>query len=284
VLGFGRYGLWSHTFSAPDAPVAEVAPELESFGYACWLGGVFGRLDAVDELLSVTEHLMVATGILSIWTMTADDAAAAFARIEQRTPQRFVLGLGVSHDVLVEPSGERYSHPFRRMVEYLDALDAAPEPVPVDRRLLAALGPRMLELSATRAAGAHPYLVTPEHTARAREVMGPRAFLAPEQKVVLERDARAARDLGRQALAIYLTLPNYLRNLERLGFTTADFEHGGSDRVVDALVAWGDVDTVVARLEEHHAAGADHVAIQVVTEGRRLPLEQWRTLGAALTS
>jgi probable F420-dependent oxidoreductase len=193
-----------------------------------------------------------------------------------------VLGLGVSHDVLVEPSGDQYVQPFRRMVEYVDALDAAPEPVPVDRRVLAALGPRMLELSATRAGGAHPYLVTPEHTARAREVMGPRAFLAPEQKVVLERDPSVARDLGRQALAIYLTLPNYLRNLERLGYDADDFANGGSDRLVDALVAWGDVDSVVARLDEHHAAGADHVAIQVVTEGRRLPLQEWRTLGQEL--
>jgi probable F420-dependent oxidoreductase len=175
------------------------------------------------------------------------------------------------------------------MVEYLDALDAAPQPVPIEQRMLAALGPKMLRLSATRAVGSHPYLVTPAHTAEARTVMGPDAVLAPEQKVVLSTESTQAREIARKSLAIYLTLPNYLRNLERLGFTQDDFADRGSDRLVDALVAWGSADTVAARVREHRDAGADHVAIQVLdastdpTQGRlSLPRREWAELAATL--
>jgi probable F420-dependent oxidoreductase len=189
----------------------------------------------------------------------------------------------VSHDALVSGRGARYEHPYRHMVEYLDALDAAKEPVPAGRRVLAALGPRMLALSAARAAGAHPYLVTPDYTAGAREILGPDAFLGPEQKVVLEADPTVARGIGRERLAIYLTLPNYLHNLERLGFTQDDFADGGSNRLVDSLVAWGNVGRVVARLQEHFDAGADHVAIQALGREPGLPQREWRMLAEALT-
>ena len=168
------------------------------------------------------------------------------------------------------------------MAAYLDALDKTDPPVPADARVLAALGPKMLRLAAERAAGAHPYLTTPDHTRQAREILGPEPLLAPEQRVVLETDPAAARELGRRHLAIYLQLPNYTNNLRRMGFTDDDFAGGGSDRLVDAIVAWGDVDALVARVRAHHDAGAAHVCIQVLTaDPRALPLTEWRTLAVA---
>jgi probable F420-dependent oxidoreductase len=185
--------------------------------------------------------------------------------------------------------GRDYSSPVATMRAYLDSMDAAPyaaaPPAEEPFRVLAALGPRMLELAREHTQGAHPYLVTPEHTATAREVLGPDRLLAPEQKVVLETDATEARRVGRGALAIYLGLPNYTNNLKRLGFTDDDLADGGSDRLVDGVIAWGDLDAVVARVRAHHAAGADHVAVQVLTpDPLTLPLAEWRTLAPALAS
>ena len=185
-------------------------------------------------------------------------------------------------------TGQRYTRPLSRLRSYLDELDALTPPIPHDRLVLAALGPRALDLAARRTAGAHPYLVTPEHSRWARGIIGPDALLAPEHKVVLESDAATARAIARRTLGRYLALPNYTNNLLRLGFTTDDFEGGGSDRLVDALVAWGDVDTVVARVAEHLDAGADHVCIQVLTAGtdgrQGLPREEWRVLAGPLTA
>ena len=192
--------------------------------------------------------------------------------------------MGVSHQPLVDHDAPgRYRDPLAAMGDYLDALDRATPPVPVAERLVAALGPRMLEVARLRSAGAHPYLVTPDHTRAARVVLGAAALLAPEQAVVLEGDPAVARALGRAHLAIYLGLPNYVHNLTRLGFGEDDLADGGSDRLVDAVVAWGDEARVAARVDEHRRAGADHVCVQLLTPDLRvLPRAAWRDLAAAL--
>ncbi|WP_046916750.1 LLM class F420-dependent oxidoreductase, partial [Streptomyces stelliscabiei] len=254
----GRYGVWSAGLRTEDparrGELADSAAELEALGYgAIWLGGSTGVQHAVP-LVEATSHITVATGIQSIWQHEAADTALRFAELEARHPGRFLLGLGVSHAKLAE----QYRRPYAAMVAYLDALDAAG--VPADRRVLAALGPKMLRLSRDRAAGSHPYLVTPEHTAEAREALGEGPLLAPELKVILETDAARARSTARAHLAFYLTLPNYTNTFLRLGFTESDLGDGGSDRLIDAVYAWGADDRIRARVDEFHAAGADHVA------------------------
>jgi probable F420-dependent oxidoreductase len=214
---------------------------------------------------------------VSIWISSPSEIAGAVADLERQHPGRFLLGLGASHAVAVE----NYARPRHRMVEYLDLLDASAPSVRADRRVLAALGPRMLALAAARASGAHPYFVPVEHTVRARQVLGPEAFLAPELTVVLERDPATARSMARRFATGYLTLPNYVQNLRALGFDEDDVSGGGSDRLIDALIAWGDVDAVVARVKEHHDAGADHVCIQVISDDEGFPLAQYRELAAA---
>ncbi|MFJ6213297.1 LLM class F420-dependent oxidoreductase [Streptomyces sp. NPDC092296] len=280
----GTVGIWSSALRADQpavrAEVAEAVAELEELGYgALWVGGS-SDVGHAARLIEATSRIVVATGILSIWQHEAADVAEAHARLAKEHPGRFLLGLGASHAKLAAD----YRRPYSAMRAYLDALDAAPTPVPVGERVLAALGPKMLRLSAARSAGAHPYLVTAEHTAQAREMLGDGPLLAPELKVVLESDPERARTLGRGIVTYYLELPNYTANLRRLGFGDDDFRDGGSDRLVDALIAWGDDDRVRARVAEFHAAGADHVALQVVTgtEHARLPRAQWRRLAALL--
>jgi probable F420-dependent oxidoreductase len=205
-------------------------------------------------------------------------------------PERFLLGLGVSHARLVEGiRGHQYQQPFTAMRHYLDAMDAAarayraPKPAPPPPRVLAALGPRMLALAAERAQGAHPYLVTPDHTAKARSALGPNSWLLPEQAVVLETNRDQARAIARRHISRYLDLPNYTNNWRRLGFNEEDFEGGGSDRLVDALVAWGDAEAVSKRVKDHLDAGADHVCLQVFSaEPHGMPLRQWRNLATAM--
>ncbi|WP_055494207.1 LLM class F420-dependent oxidoreductase [Streptomyces sp. TP-A0356] len=278
----GRYGIWSTGLRTEDparhGEVAEAAAELEELGFgAAWLGGS-SHVRHAAPLLRATSRLVVATGIQSIWQYEAAETAAHFAEVEKSHPGRFLLGLGVSHAKIAD----QYRRPYSAMVAYLDALDAAG--VPAGRRVLAALGPKMLELSRDRAAGAHPYLVTPEHSVRAREIMGASPLLAPETKVVLDKDPDSARAKARATLALYLQLPNYTKALARFGFTEDDFAQGGSDRLVDALFAWGDDDRIRERLEAFHAAGADHVAVQVVDDGPRdaLPRAAWRRLAELL--
>jgi probable F420-dependent oxidoreductase len=225
---------------------------------------------------------VVATGIVSIWTHPATETAALHARLAANFTGRFLLGVGVSHAPVVARAGRRYRRPLAAMNEYLDRLDAAERPVPRSERVIAALAPRMLELARERAWGSHPYLVSPEHTRRARAILGPGALLAPEQKVVLETDPDSARAIARKALEPYLRLPTYVNNLLRTGFTREDVESGGSDRLVDGLVAWGDAETILERIGEHHAAGADHVSIQVVRDDRTLPRAEWRRLASSL--
>ncbi|MGH3554022.1 MAG: LLM class F420-dependent oxidoreductase, partial [Mycobacterium sp.] len=235
-------------------------------GYgAVWVGGSPpAELEWVEPILEQTTTLQVATGIVNIWSAPAKPVAESFHRIDRAYPGRFLLGIGVGHREAIA----EYRKPYNALVEYLDRLDDYG--VPADRRVVAALGPRVLQLSAERSAGAHPYLTTPEHTARARELIGPSAFLSPEHKVVLTTDADTARAVGRTALDIYLNLANYLNNWRRLGFTDNDVARPGSDRLVDALVAYGTTDAIAARLGEHLDAGADHVAVQVLTRPEKL--------------
>ena len=255
----GRFGVW--TFGAPTP---EQAAEIEKLGYAAvWPGGSpAGDLAFVEPLLAATEKLQVATGIVNVWTAPAAQVAESFHRIEAAHPGRFILGVGIGHP----EHTEEYRKPYDVLVEYLDDLDAAG--VPVARRVVAALGPKVLRLAADRSAGAHPYLTTPEHTAQARELIGPAAFLAPEHKVVLtdgsDDAAEEARAIGRQTVDFYLNLSNYLNNWRRLGFTEDDIAKPGSDALIDAVVAHGTPDAIAARLTEHLDAGADHVTIQVL--------------------
>ena len=255
----GRFGVW--TFGAPTP---EQAAEIEKLGYAAvWPGGSpAGDLAFVEPLLAATEKLQVATGIVNVWTAPAAQVAESFHRIEAAHPGRFILGVGIGHP----EHTEEYRKPYDVLVEYLDDLDAAG--VPVARRVVAALGPKVLRLAADRSAGAHPYLTTPEHTAQARELIGPAAFLAPEHKVVLtdgsDEAAEEARAIGRQTVDFYLNLSNYLNNWRRLGFTEDDIAKPGSDALIDAVVAHGTPDAIAARLTEHLDAGADHVTIQVL--------------------
>lgn len=256
----GRFG----SFGRGVTP--EQARDIEALGYgAVWVGGSPpAELDWVEPILAATTTLQVATGIVNIWSAPAEPVAESFHRIEAAYPGRFLLGLGVGHREAVS----EYRKPYDALVEYLDRLDDYG--VPADRRVLAALGPRVLGLSAQRGAGAHPYLTTPEHTAGARDLLGRAAFLAPEHKVVLTTDTEQARAVGRKALGIYLNLANYLNNWRRLGFTDDDITHPGSDRLVDALVTYGTPEQIAARLGEHLDAGADHVAVQVLTGPEKL--------------
>ncbi len=284
-MQLGRIGIWSAHFSSDRDVAREAAAQLEQLGYGTlWFPNRSGMFERARDLLDATGRVVVATGIASIWTHPAAEVAAAHHALMRAYPNRFVLGLGVSHAGIVNrDQANRYTQPVERMRAYLDALDTAPTPVPVKERILAALGPRMLELARERGAGAHPYLVTVEHTRRARAILGAGRVLAPEQGVVLETDVERARAIARAHLSIYLQAPNYTNNWLRLGFTADDLANGGSDRLVDALVAWGSVDTIRERLAQHFRAGADHVCLQVLTaDPSAVPWSEWQAL-AALT-
>jgi probable F420-dependent oxidoreductase len=291
-LKVGRVGVWIRSTAllpddkSGDKEAAGAIEELEEFGYgALWLGMADGDLSQVAWLLGRTRRIVVATGIVSIWAHPPEQTSGAYAGVSAKYPDRVLLGLGVSHHHLVEAMGDSYTRPYQKMVDYLDALDRggrASPPVPQQGRALAALGPRMLRLAGSRSLGAHPYLVTPEHTRRAREILGDTPLLAPEQKVVLETDPAKAREIGRRSVSFYLKAPNYVHNLHRLGYAEEDLAGGGSDRLVDALVAWGDANAVLARVREHHEAGADHVSIQVLTPDGSLPRAEWQLLAEVL--
>ena len=284
----GGTGIWSGVLRSGDSQeTAAAAVELEALGYsALWIpdvgGDVFG---AVEHLLGATSTATIATGILNLWMHTAEETAAQHARLTARYGPRFLVGIGVSHAPLIDYKLDpgTYQKPMAQTRAYLDALDAAEMPLAPEDRVLAALGPKMLELAATRTAGVHPYLVTPEHTRIAREAVGPDALVATEQGVVLETDPDRARSIARSNVAGYFALPNYTNNWKRLGFGEDELADGGSDRLIDALVAWGDETAIAERVREHRDAGASHVCIQVLTETpKALPLEQWRALAPAL--
>jgi probable F420-dependent oxidoreductase len=284
LVELGRIGVWwSGSWRAAADPTVDVAAELESLGYgALWSSGGFdpGFSPTFGRLLTSTTRVAVASGIVSLWTGAPDDVGPAVAELEATYPGRFLLGIGASHG----PAVSNYSRPYSHMVEYLDALDALPTPVPVERRVLAALGNRMLELAARRAVGAHPYFVPVEHTVRARSILGPTALLAPEVAVVLETDRDTARGLARDYARLYLGLPNYTQNLRTFGFGDEDIDGGGSDRLIDAVIPWGDAATIADRIREHHDAGADHVCLQVISATGRdgFPLAEYRQLAEVL--
>lgn len=264
----------------------DVVAELEDLGYgAVWIGNGPSMLDLATELLAATERITIATGVLNIRRnpVDADEAGARYANLAAAHPGRFVLGLG---NGWAPGAG---ATPYANLAAYLDRLDARQPTVPAHGRVLAALGPRMFTLAAQRAAGAHSFLTVPDHTHWARGHLGNK-LLVPEQKVLLQTDAAAARAIARRELEFYLTKANYLHNLRRFGFTDEDFSAGGSDRLVDALVAWGDVETVARRIREHLQAGADQVAIQPISAHTavgasgppRLPRDQYRRLADSL--
>jgi probable F420-dependent oxidoreductase len=271
----GRFGIWR----GAGQVTPELAASLEQLGFGTlWLGGSpDGELAQVDELLDATTTLSVATGIVNMWKDDARKVAASFRRIEQRQPGRFLLGIGAGHR---EATGH-YARPYETLANYVEVLRG--DGVPADSLVLAALGPKVLRLAGERAGGAHPYLVTPEHTRRARAILGTGPLLAPEHKAVLEADPQLARAIGRPRVQNpYLGLVNYTSNLRRLGWTDDDLKDSGSDALIDALVAHGSVGQVAARLTEHLDAGADHVAIQLITEPDADPLDGYRQLAQAL--
>ena len=292
-MDLGRYGIWTFNLDlVPSSQAVEHVDELDELGFgAVWFPEAFGReaLTNAALLLRGGTDIVVATGIASIWARDAMAAAAAHRTVSEAYPGRFLLGLGVSHQPMVEAvRGHDYTKPYSAMAAYLDGMDAAPfmaaAPSVEPERVLAALGPRMLALARDRAAGAHPYFVPPEHTAEARAVLGDGPLLAVEQAVVLEADPAKAREIARSHTRTYTGLPNYVGNLRRLdsSLTEDDFADSGSDRVVDRIVAWGDIDAVLARVQRHLEAGADHVCIQVVSDSLEVPIQAWRDLSAAL--
>lgn len=293
TVDIGRIGIWTAAFDAhPTSEVQAACIEIEAMGYSTvWLPEAVGRdpFVAAANLLAATETLKFATGIANIYARDPMTMAACQKTIAEAYPGRFLLGMGVSHHHLVERLRKHdYSRPYSYMRDYLDAMDsamfAAAGPAEDPGRVLAALGPKMLELAATRASGAHPYLTTPEHTERAREIMGQDAILAPEQMVVVETDAEVARRIARTLLAIYVRAPNYIRNLRTLGFEDADWADpaNASDRLIDAIVAWGSPDQIGERVQEHFDAGANHVCIQVLRGDMELPIDEWRALAGVL--
>jgi probable F420-dependent oxidoreductase len=289
--GMGRVGFWSFQLDPLSAArEREVVAEVEELGFgAIWIPEGYGSKEAFSHagvILSATARVVVATGIASMWArdpMAMSNGARALA---DAYPGRFLLGIGVSHEVRATARGHVYDKPYSRMVAYLDAMDAAPAPAstPPAPRILAALGPKMLRLSAQRALGAHPYFVPVEHTAFARETLGQGPLLAPEQLVVLSEDPDEARAIGREHMSHYLSLPNYANNLRRLGWSEDEIE-SPSDRSVDALVAWGGAEEIRRRVREHLDAGADHVSIQILgKDAAEFPSMQLRELAPALTT
>jgi probable F420-dependent oxidoreductase len=287
----GPIALWTRQLDVqPAKQVREAIAELEELGWGClWFWEVFGReaLTSAALLLGATQRMVIASGIANIWARDPLAMAAAGRTLGEAYPGRFVLGIGVSHGPIVDARGHRYQQPLAKMRGYLDAMDAAPWQGPQlpeePPRVLAALGPRMLQLAGERSAGALLYNGTPEATAAARSVLGAGPLLAAEQAVLLEEDPAEARRIAREFLALYLTLPNYLRAWDRAGLGPEEQADGGSDRLVDAVVAWGGPEAIVQRVRAHLDAGADHVCVQVLDpDPNGLPMASWRALAPAL--
>lgn len=296
TVDVGAVGIWTGALDAMEvAEAQEAAAELDDLGYgALWIPETVGRDPFVMAtlLLSACQRLPVATGIASIYARDPLTMANTLRSLEAAFPARFLLGLGVSHHTLVEWVRKHdYSKPYTYMKDYITFMTeralfrgVGPRQLPANI-VLAALGPKMMALSGEMTAGAHPYFTTPEHTATAREILGDGPLLAPEQMCVLDTNADSARATARKNMAIYLGLPNYANNLKRLGFTDEDIgdaDSGPSDRLVDAIVVWGDVDAVANRVKEHHDAGADHVCVQVLADEPAEVRAGWRRLAPAL--
>jgi probable F420-dependent oxidoreductase len=287
----GTVGVWLGLIALEPAPAERDAiARIEGLGYgAAWFGEGPTNREALAHaalLLGFSDRLVIATGIANIWARDATAAINGANTLNEAYAERFLLGLGVSHAPIVNTRGHNYAKPLTAMRAYLEAIDdqtyTAPGPEHPSPVLLAALGPKMLELARERSAGAHPYFVPPSHTARAREILGARPLLAPEQVVVLETDPTRAREIGRRHMASYLRLPNYVNNLRALGYDDPDFADGGSERLVDAIVAWGSEEAIAGRVREHLEAGADHVAIQAYSDNAGDALGQLERLAPAL--
>jgi probable F420-dependent oxidoreductase len=282
----GHNGIWAVGLRFADPGlITEAAGELDELGYgSLWVPDSGGDLNGtLERLLEATSSLTVASGVLNLWMHEAQETASFASQSTARFGERLLIGIGVSHASRIdEIEPGLYKRPLSVMASYLDQLDAADPPLPASGRVLAALGPKMLELARDRSAGAHTYNVTPEHTAVAREAVGQDRLIIPEQAVALTTDPQLARELGRAHLERYFTMSNYTQNYLRFGFDESDLLDGGSDRLVDALVAWGDVDAIAGRVEAHHEAGADHVCVQVLAGDDLLPLDVWRELAPAL--
>jgi probable F420-dependent oxidoreductase len=275
TVELGKYGVWRPWHQLPPTLVVE----LEKLGFGTvWVGSSPpGDLEIVEEHLDATSRITIATSVVNMWTDEPSDVAAAYHRIVRAYPDRFMLGVGIGHP----EQSAAYRSPFRTMVEYLAALEAGG--VPRERRVLAALGPKALRLAREQAAGAIPYLVTPDHTRRARAILGPTPILAPEHKVVVETDPERARAIGRARVRNpYLGLTNYLNSLRELGYGDDDLNDGGSDRLVDDLALHGTPEQIALRVGEHFAAGADHVVLQLLTEPDADPLPGYVALAGAL--
>ncbi len=291
MIDIGPVGIWQGVLDAhPTTVVKETMAELDEAGWPCvWIPETVSRDPFVSaaSMLEATTNLKIATGIASIWARDAMTTSNATKTLNEAYNGRFLLGLGVSHHTLTEWVRKHdYSKPLTKMREYLGQMDQSMfrgvEPAEPPSRVLAALGPKMLKLSAELADGAHPYFVPPEHTAIAREAVGPDKMVATEQMVVLETDPGTAREIARKHMAVYLGLPNYANNLMRLGYSEDEIKNA-DDRVVDAIVAWGTMDDIVARVKAHQDAGASHVCVQVLqADGSAVPMEAWRLLGEAL--
>jgi len=271
----GRFGIWR----SGGQVTAELATGVERLGYGTlWLGGSpGGDLTQVEQLLDATTTLTLATGVVNMWKDDARTVAASFARIEAGHPGRFLLGVGTGH----REATQQYARPYETLATYVDVLLG--DGVPAQSLVLAALGPKVLRLARDRAGGAHPYLVPPEHTRQARSILGDGPLLAPEQKAVLETDPERARAIGRPRLSPYFGMVNYTSNLRRLGWSDEDLSGGGSNALTDALVAHGSGDQVAARLDQHFQAGADHVAVQLLTASGADVMDGYRELAQALS-
>ncbi len=290
TIDIGRVGIWTGALDAHPADAVRAAvADLDERGWpTLWIPETVSRDPFVGAsvILSATKNLRVATGIASIWARDAMTTANATATLCEAYDGRFLLGLGVSHHTLTEWVRKHdYSKPYSTMKTYLERMDQSmyrgPKPAEEPGRVLAALGPKMLALSAEMADGAHPYFVPPEHSAIARAAVGPDKMVATEQMVVVESDPSTAREIARSHMKVYLGLPNYANNLKRLGFTDDDIE-GPSDKLVDAIVAWGSLDDIKARVDEHFAAGASHVCVQALRADSALPVTEWARLADAL--
>jgi probable F420-dependent oxidoreductase len=272
MADLGPIGIWIPRTAGTDA-----VPEIEELGYgALWLG-ISPSLDQARPFLEASNAMTIATGILNVWQHEAADVAAGHAELQREFGGRFLLGIGAGHP----EATQEYVRPVTKMREYFDGLDAADPPVPRDERLAAALGPKMLDLSAERSLGAHPYLTPVEHTRGARERLGPEALLAPELTVVVEPDPATAREKAREFISRYLERSNYRRNFLRFGFDESELEDGGSDRLIDAVVPRGSAAEIAEAVRAHLDAGADHVCLQPVGNGPA-PLEDYRALANAL--
>jgi probable F420-dependent oxidoreductase len=283
----GRIGIWSMELRMGMADeVADAAAELDALGYrALWIPGLSGQgaLQRVDELLGATKRATIATGVLGLWSQPPAQLAADHHRLNQEHGKRVLTGIGVSDAAAAQSAGATYPGAVTAMNDYLDRIDEAADPIPAGERILAALGPKMTQLAARRARGSHPFLVNPRYVADTRELGGPAMLIAPHQAVVLDSRAAKARDAARAGIGPALDLPSYQRNLRRMGFGDDDLVSGGSDRLIDAVVAWGDLEAIAQRIREHFDAGANHVALQALTVPDGLTLSAaWRELATLI--